>query len=227
MAIISTSDYKTWRGISVSTYDTLIGILIGAAQAQAERWCGRLFDSATHTEKYSGSGTEILVLRNAPVASVTSITLTRPTGDSYTVDSSTYAVDLESGVVKFDPAATYRVTTDWWGEREPQADWSPQPAFSLGHYNVTVVYVGGYTSQTMPNDLKLAMYQYVDELVARSPGLTALGGSGPSQYQSESLGDYSYTRPASGEIITSQYGALVSQQFAKFRGLFAPYRRTL
>jgi uncharacterized phiE125 gp8 family phage protein len=213
VAIITTAEFKTFRGISVSTYDTLIALLIGSAQAQAERYCDRAFDTGTYTEKHNGSRTNTLVLRNAPITSITSISLIDPDGNTTALDSSTYTVQLDSGVVKLAGSLYGWATLDDVDPSERR--WGDLPAFPDGHQNLQVVYVGGYA--TAPNDLKMAMYMYVDALYART---YATGGE-DSAYRSQTLGDWSYER-ASLVGINS-----VDVVFAKFQNLFNPFRRAV
>ena len=100
MAIITTSEYKTYAGITASTWDTFIGVIIAAAQAMAETVTGRQFDSGTRTERYDGPiDSNTIQLRSWPVASITSVKYyTGPTAYS-TLSSSTYTVDAVRGIL--------------------------------------------------------------------------------------------------------------------------------
>lgn len=218
MAIITAANFKTYRGITVSTYDTLIQTLIDGAQAQVERWCDRAFDTGTFTQTYNGEGSETIILRNTPITSITSITRIYPDGDTSVVDSDDYRCELETGVVKFTNATRGRVLMDSYGEVDVY-NWGVAPQFTEGHQNVRVVYVGGYG--TMPKDLVSAMYMYVDSLYSET---YAVGGS-PTAFQSETLGDYSYTNAAPASRFIQTNAGLISAKFATFKNLFAPWKR--
>jgi hypothetical protein len=192
VAVITTAEFKTYRGITVSTWDTLIGNLNAAAQARAERFCGRSFDQTTYTEKHNG-GASVVMLRNLPVASITSVAITTADGSSSTVASTSYTFNANTGEL--------RLANDEFGfdfdapEGAARYSWGWKPRFPRGLQNVTVVYVGGYS--TAPADLKQVLYEMVDEMF--SPIYTGQGDS--KQYQSESLGQYSYSRKSADETL--------------------------
>lgn len=205
MAIISTSDYNTYAGISGQ--DTLVATLISGAQAAIERACGvDSFDSTSYTDQlYDGTGTPTLILRNAPITAVSSIEIRSGLADATptTLESNTYIAETDrSGLIHRLGSGPLEV----W-ERAPWA--TPEPIWPTGRLNVLVTYTAGYTSQTMPADLKQAMYRLVDALRARR------GRDGT--LQSESLGSYSWSAAdadAAHAFLTSEVAALI-----------APYRR--
>ena len=65
---------KPYINVTSSTYDTLLDIMIAAAQEQAESYCQRFFSSRTVTEKIRDElASRHLVLVHTPIISVTSI----------------------------------------------------------------------------------------------------------------------------------------------------------
>lgn len=210
MAIISASDWKTYKGISATTYDAQLAVVIPAAQSAVEQWCGRVFDTATFTEKHNGNGWHRIVVKNAPITTLTSVTVVGPDGTSETVDSTTYTYEAETGIIGFQPASEGVLSVDEWGEPGNDGVWDVSPKFSDGFQNISVVYVGGYSSGTMPAGLKLAMYQYVDVLMAQ-----AVAGVGTGAFKSERLGDYNYER-----MTGEESEALMVR-------LFGPWRRAI
>lgn len=185
MAIASTAEYKTYAGISGSTDDTVLGVLITCANDLITRYCNRSgFDSATYTERYDcGPGQATFTVRAPPITSITSIKRLVGTNDSVTLDSDTYTFDAASGIVYLWGAAGY---ADEWG----MPGFTPAPMgprvgsmFSESKLQYQIIYAGGYG--TIPDGLKLALYRVVDGLWAsrrRDPAL-----------QSESIGAYSYS----------------------------------
>lgn len=70
------SNVKTLGDITVSTHDTVLNLLIAAASLAIEAYCGTILAQRTVTETIiSEDGLDSLVLRYAPVISLTSYTL--------------------------------------------------------------------------------------------------------------------------------------------------------
>lgn len=213
MAIISTAEFKTYKTISVSTYDTLIGVLIAAAQEQVEDFCGRVFDTATFTEYASGDTSETIQLRNYPVASITSLAYVDNAGTATSTFASTdFTFDPVTGLLRLAPVVNGRVVSDGFEDHTSVA-YGPFPNFNQGFRNLKIVYVGGYGSNpayaAMPAGLKLAMYQFVDELFLAVKDGNAANGL----FKSETLDAYSYDK---GEV---------AETFSRFYQRFARYRR--
>jgi hypothetical protein len=184
-SLISIAEYKVWAGITGTAQDALLTVLVDAVSMEVRRWCDRNltngFESVSRTERYDGTGEQTIQLIEWPVASITSVTVYTADGTTEVLDSSTYRVNGDSGVLsRIDPKrARFPVTA--FGT--VQATFSTQPWFEDGFDNVQVVYTGGYA--TIPADLKMACYRLTD--LAYSARGRNFG------IQSESLGGYSYT----------------------------------
>jgi hypothetical protein len=210
MAVITTAQFKTYASITVTTWDTLLGVLIPAAQADAERFCNRSFDTATYTELHDGDNAGRFVLKNAPITSITSVKYVAVDGTKTALPSTLYGYVSETGELSLVPLGV-RKSTSYDSMGAPYASsWSNGPAFVRGVQNYEVIYVGGYSS--MPADLQLAMYQYVDELFAPIKNGAAIDTS----LASETIGDYSYTRKSGSEQLAS-----MQRRFGKFRRAIA------
>lgn len=183
MAIITTAEYKAYAGITVTTWDTFIGILIDAGTAALERLTGRNFDAATLTQKYTcGPGQTTIQLKSWPINTITSVTYNYAAGGSVTLSSDLYSFNSGTGTLYLRPQLYGRFFQDWQTNSglATLIDWVPQ--FVEGNYDYTVVYT---TTSAVTNDLKYAMYQWIDAAFAarrRDPAL-----------QSESIGSYSYS----------------------------------
>lgn len=202
MALITNTEFKTYAGITVSTYDTLITDLIAQVQAEAERWCGRTFDTATFTEKHDGFGHDAILVRAPPITSISSVSIIGDDGVATALDSDDYSFDpgaSDAGRVWLIGSALYRLGLRTDGQ-EPVPSWGQSGGFGTKRAGVQIIYVGGYGTGAVaiPSDLKRAMYLTVAEAFA----LRGIGGvlvHGNGAIGSESLGAYSYTKATSEE----------------------------
>lgn len=70
-ALTTTANFKDYTGITVSTYDALIEALIVRATSAIEAYCDRTLRSTTYRQRYDGTGTTSLLLREYPVTAIT------------------------------------------------------------------------------------------------------------------------------------------------------------
>lgn len=177
-SIITTSEYKTYAGITGSSYDTVLGELIDNAEAKVERYCDRTFAQATFTETIDGSGNELLQLRNYPVTDpVTSVEFRTGVSSWTTVDSTGYYLKATIGQLVQSSGVPV-----WSG-----GTLGIRAAWPEGHENVRVIYEGGYADGDMPDDLKFGLYKLVDWYFAERRMNPALA--------SEAIGQFSISRP--------------------------------
>lgn len=219
MAIATTAEYKVWAGISGSTYDSVIAVVIAGVQSEMETYCGREFDYNADTQDlYDGTGSDTLVIRNAPITSNnTTIKLVDALGNVLmTYPASSYKIDLNTGVTRL----VSSVTTWQYRDNDTAAPvyvgTGDHPCFPDGHRNILVTYQGGYgdaqsgSSYRMPDSLKLALYKLVDmQMAMRGKDLSLA---------SENLGQYSYTRAAGAGGNLGDYQKMLAS-------LMAPWRR--
>lgn len=76
MALCNIDDVKILAGIpdTDTSQDARLELLINVVSSQIETYCGRTFALTTYTETYSPSNRQMLILRNFPVVSVSSLT---------------------------------------------------------------------------------------------------------------------------------------------------------
>lgn len=195
MALITASDYKTYRGISDTSLDAQLAVLIPIAQSRLESLCGRPsggFESATWTHDFDGKGGPSLFVRCWPVTSITSVSWRSSDGDLTALDSTTYWISDDARSVERSGATVARGLTN---PNSISDDFDMPltgmyPAFFEGLKNYRVIYVGGYASNAIPAELKMAMYRMLDQMFAD------IGQAG--DLKSESDGHYSYTKSDSG-----------------------------
>jgi hypothetical protein len=193
--LVSTAEYKAWRGISGTTLDTFISTTLGWVSADVRRFCGRNltngFESATRTETYSGMDEATILLTEWPITSITSVTQLYAGGQTSLVDSNSYRVESDTGILSRIDVDRGRFAS--WGLNQFNGytgNWKPAPRFEEGFYNYSVVYVGGYS--TIPADLHMAVCRLTDVLFNQR-------GNDPS-ITSESLGQYSVTRMSQADF---------------------------
>ena len=150
MAYPAVSDLKTYLGTSSATEDTLLGVVLNAAIAWVEAWCGHDFvaDSAQTIKimpdypNLMDRARRVLLVRNWEIISVTSIT----NGDGEVVAAADYTLLPLSGP----PYYKIELHADsglYWTRGSDGAGFVTIVASSLG-----------YTAD-VPNDVKLAILQ--------------------------------------------------------------------
>lgn len=200
MAIISTTEYKAYAGITATTYDTQLAVIIPALQDTIERWTGRKFDTATFTDKLDGADYDSVTVKNPPIVSVTSVTINYVPSGSAALDASDFLFSTtDDGRLWLAASGIYRRGPDQDGMPVSPA-FGPYLRFPKGRENVAVVYVGGYSSMTMPGSLKFAMYK-LTAIALNQAGIDLT-------LKSERLGQYGYTRMSPSELSASADGAL-------------------
>ena len=185
--LVTRTEYKVWRNITGTSLDTFIDQILGWVSSDIRAYCGRSesngFESATRTEYHNGPGEAMIQLREWPVTSITSVTQRWAGGSTQTLDSNSYRVDPETGLlsrIDVDRGRFASFTATYLGQA---GDFQPSPQFQEGFQNYTVVYVGGYS--TIPGSLQKACCLLADMLF--------VGRGRDGSIQSESLGQYSYT----------------------------------
>ena len=163
MALCTAAEYKAWRGVTSSGYDSLYGTLIDTATAEIERLCGRtvggfISTNGPFTETFDGDGTQYLRLSNGPISSITSIKFGNT--DQTTLDATSYTHDGRQTVMLLPRSTGSFVQRDDWGF---PVTGNNGAVFPIGFQNVEVVYAAGYANTaSVPDDLKLVCYRFVD-----------------------------------------------------------------
>ena len=141
--ILDKSDVKNFLGIpsAASADDTLITTIIAQIEAEIKTYCKRKYFQATSlTEYYDGDGTDILLLKEYPIVSVTSLydDTDRVYGSDTKIGSADIIIYGDEGYIRLDGLS-----------------------FTKGEKNIKITYKAGYGTGTgetaMPEDLKLAL----------------------------------------------------------------------
>lgn len=189
MALITTSEYKAYAGISDTSFDSFLNVAIPAAQKIIERICGRPyggFESASQTEFWDGSETRCYYVKCWPITAVTGVYEVDSDGTTTEIDSTSYVVSPDTKAIC---RSGSRMVAIGAGLNDVDRAFAVNqtgiyPQFVEGCKNYKVVYTGGFT--TVPDDLKWACYRVVDDMVSNRRQ--------PTNIKSESIGDYSYTK---------------------------------
>jgi len=201
MALSTVTSVKTQAGIPASdtSRDDQIAAILAGVTAHVKNTLNRDIEQATYTEYYSGDGTPVLLLRQRPVTSITSIYLDNAGywGDGANspfssprllVDGVDYALRRTSATLGSPAGLVYRINGVWnYPTRRQQGYVSNQPG--VGNGNLKVTYMAGFP--TIPADLQMG----VNSLVMRILNAAAMGG----QAQQASYEDASVVYLAPGE----------------------------
>jgi hypothetical protein len=150
MAYLTVSDAKAYLGIAVAdtTEDTLLGLLITAAQSAIDAYCGRAFEAATETRFYGRSQVLSQELRlDRDLLSVTTLT----NGDGTVIGAANYVLLPRNSAPRY--AIRLKSTTNW--------------IFATDDSEITVAGSWGY-SATAPGSVVQATREYVDYLYRTS-----------------------------------------------------------
>jgi hypothetical protein len=146
-----------------STSDAGIAIAISAACDVVRTFTEQSITEATETIALDGSGTDVLLLPERPATSVTSVSV----GGTAISD---YALQEQRAVL-------YRGGT----AADAQTTWPD------GRMNVSVTYTHGYTSTTLPRDLKMVALQLAQRVVVQGVAISEQLGDVRVQYAAPAL----------------------------------------
>lgn len=216
MALITAQNYKDYASIADTSLDARLAILIPIAQARIESLCGRPsagFETATWTQDFDGRGGPTLFAPCWPVTSITSVSWRSADGDLTELDSDSYWIAADTRGIDRSGAQLLRGFADpntLSDEGSPTLT-GAYPAFFEGFKNYRAVYVGGYASDAIPAELKMAMYRLIDQMISD----TRQAGN----IKSESDGHYSYTKFDSGGMGNADDPLSLVSLLSKWRPL--------
>lgn len=145
---VTVAEVKAHAVIGHDLDDALLGVLISAARGHGESLTGRRFAPTTLEVVLDSFPAEIR-LPGAPITALTSIKYIDADGAEQTLGPSEYEADIEG--------ITGRVV--------PVTSWPSVSATKLN--TVRVRYESGYTSETLPADIRLWMLARVATLYAQ------------------------------------------------------------
>lgn len=183
--LTTTSAVLLWLGMAADTNGQVARSLL-AAEYKIRKVCNdrTSFLEDEYTERFDGLDWDSVVLKHTPVSEAVDPSLAIYTSktDTVTVDSSSYYIDPETGILRLlaDPGLAF-----FYG-------WTlSDGGFPDGFRNVAVTYTGGYDANAIPEDLQQIAIEYAAAIYQQrfnDPGM-----------KSENLGRYSYTRADASE----------------------------
>ena len=155
MALCSVSDVEQFLQVDLnSTVEASVtNTFIPYVDSAIKRFLGYDVETATHTETFDGNEQQDLFLRHIPIASITSVT----------EDGNTLTQGNEDDYVYYDNGRLRRIVVRWSGIKPK---------------NIIVTYVGGYTSNNMPNNIKLTSARATARLLMTSLQTSAKADTG-------------------------------------------------
>lgn len=212
MALANISEIKTLLGITGTTEDAKLTVMVAAASASIQNYCGRNFESTVYgtgntsaysaggdSGYYSGDNSRDLILRQRPVTTVTSVYQdeTGRFGDNPdgAFASSTLLVAGTDYVLMWDgqlPSVSTRCSysgilrklTGVWPASWKYSAGTINPQIMNSTGNIKVTYTAGYT--TVPADISYAVALVVAQMRRTAP----FGGE---SLTSEHFESYGYT----------------------------------
>lgn len=135
MALTTLDSVKAWLGVSSATDDALLARLVSASSAYVETWLNRSILSATYSDTRDGHGRTRMMLPQAPVTAISSVTV-----DGVAVPAATTAT--MSGYVFTETSVGLRGYT-----------------FTSGMNNVVIQYTAGF--DVVPTDVEQAVIELI------------------------------------------------------------------
>jgi uncharacterized phiE125 gp8 family phage protein len=163
---------KDHLDIPDTSQDTRIEMLINTASQWFERYCGRVFKSASYVHQFDGTSQTDMILREFPVTSITEVRVdwSREFADSTILDAADYNANDDELLA----AGILRRHNGLWPR---------------GSRNVKVTYEAGYAE--VPSDLEYACLLMVEWLYRgnsdRRIGRTSVGKAGETTGYTDSI----------------------------------------
>ncbi len=170
MALCSVSDVEQFLQVDLnSTVEASVtNTFIPYVDAAIKRYVGYDIEQATYTETFDGNEQQDIFLRHVPVASITTVT----------EDGNTLTQGNEDDYVYYDNGRLRRIVVRWSGIKPK---------------NISVTYVGGYSSSDIPNNIKLTSARASARLLMTSLQTSAKADTGQvSTHLADNTGTTNY-----------------------------------
>lgn len=177
-ALTTVADVKTYMGVTLSTDDSLIEILINNVSDQIENWCDRKLVAQTFVEYLDARGTRTLLVENPPIISVDLIAY--GARDSISVSSSTASDLLATVAIEKDQARLHRVAEDGTATTTNLTFASyPTTALLAAQINTTT----GYTASSIYNAPTYTMHRMGGRNVCDATAFLTVSSDDENEYR--------------------------------------------
>lgn len=164
-ALTTVSRQKSFLGITSTTHDTVLELLINALSTHIENKTGRKFLRQTHTnELYNGKDSKSLYLKNFPVIQGQTFTLQQRNSaknedDWQTVDAEDYFIEYDSGRLVLTSISSFATAVTGQFDKGVQ-NW--RVTYTAGYYlpQDTENFTSG-ADDSLPSDLEMLVWEWV------------------------------------------------------------------
>jgi hypothetical protein len=151
-ALCTAEEQATFSGLDATdtNIQNSLVMYINGVSNQMQKLIGRNIFASDYVEKYKGTDTTDLILKNYPINSVSSVKYIVQGGDFRDVDDSEYDIDEESGILSKETGWLLSGFSSYMSDR-----------IDFPRNNIEVSYNAGYTD--VPTDLKMVCMQIVND----------------------------------------------------------------
>jgi hypothetical protein len=169
LPLVTKAEYKSYAGITNTTQDAQIDLLIAKTSELVKSVCRRTFVDYVDDQKVEvhEGGTAEILLKEAPVIAVNSVELSLDYGKTYTLltEFENYVFSKASNSIK--PLKINQYALDVYGTAPygiANFSYTPygtnlKPRFPEAVNGYKITYTAGY--ETLPEDLKLAVFDLI------------------------------------------------------------------
>lgn len=216
MALTTQASVKLHLGITGTTEDTYLDMLIEQVDQLIKSYVGQTIERQTVTEYHAGNNTPLLVTRQRPVASLTSVRVDAYGAYGQASDPFPAATLQTAGIdyaLRIDrPDGTSRSgivqrLNGVWPAVFRRQSGLLTPAIEPGQGNIKIVYVAGYLQ--VPKDLELAANTLIGSIRHNRR-------HGAGQMTSESYQGYSYSLQLSESLLDPVKHILANYKTLRF-----------
>ena len=145
-AIVDVAGCKSMIKLLGTADDAIVENLINGTSDMFEAYCACKFINSNLTEIYDGEGSNILIVDNCPISSLTEVKFYVDTGSPEVMTLTDFVPNKKSGLIKY-----------------------INGMFDIGFQNIQVKYTCGYGAAivNLPADLKLAAYLQIEFIYKR------------------------------------------------------------
>lgn len=141
--LITVEEAKVFLEESDSSHDAQITAILAGLDTYIKKYMNKSIEQTTYIELYDGSGEKELLLDNYPIISITALS------DDIDKDNKKYNSVIASGEILIHKTSGI---IELYNQ-----------SFTESQKNIYIKYIAGYTTATIPNDLKMILYEMISK----------------------------------------------------------------